>query len=92
MANILESAQAEATESALFLDVPEDRLDDGLTHFVNLVPLCGSQFVAHGLTRSGIVRWIAFLRRDQQVMLLPAGGYIEIDSFTCGSVTLASLQ
>ncbi len=41
-ANILLAAQTEAAKTALFWDLPEDRLDDGFAHLVHGAPRFGS--------------------------------------------------
>ena len=47
--HVLQTAQAEAAEASLLLDLAEDRLDDDLAHLVYGSPGLGAELVLHGL-------------------------------------------
>src|ERR1035437_5259581 len=51
--HFVQSAQAEAAEASLLLDLAEDRFDDGLAPLVNGSPGLGAELVLHGLLGCG---------------------------------------
>src|ERR1700676_5749195 len=78
-AHLVQAAQAEAPEAAPLLDLPEDRLDDGLAHLVHRPPRLGAQLVAHGFLRRGSLPRRPAGCSDNFFVLIPACGDVQID-------------